>query len=140
MGIKFDEKSCGVVLFREESSERLFLVLHYPGGHWDLPKGHVEEDETEHETASRELLEETGIADLEFVDGYREEISYQHFPKGKLSNKQVIFFLGKTNLSDIRLSHEHHDYQWLPFEKAVTKLTFDNAKNLVKKAKEFLET
>ena len=140
MGIKFDEKSCGVVLFREENSERLFLVLHYPGGHWDLPKGHVEEDETEHETASRELLEETGIADLEFVDGYREEISYQHFPKGKLSNKQVIFFLGKTNLSDIRLSHEHHNFQWLPFEKALAKLTFDNAKNLVKKAKEFLET
>ena len=79
MGIKFDEKSCGVVLFREEKGEYLFLILHYPGGHWDLPKGHVEEGETEHETANRELLEETGIADLEFVDGYREEISYQHF-------------------------------------------------------------
>ena len=140
MGIKFDEKSCGVVLFREESSERLFLILHYPGGHWDLPKGHVEDNETEHETASRELLEETGIADLKFVDGYREEISYQHFPKGKLSNKQVVFFLGKTNLSDIKLSHEHHNFQWLPFKEAVDKLTFDNAKNLVKKAKEFLET
>ena len=140
MGIKFDEKSCGVVLFREEKGEYLFLILHYPGGHWDLPKGHVEEGETEHETANRELLEETGIADLEFVDGYREEISYQHYPKGKLSNKQVVFFLGKTELSDVRLSHEHHNFEWLSYENAISKLTFDNAKNLLIKAKEFLET
>ncbi len=140
MGIKYDEKSCGIVLYREEAGTNLFLILHYPSGHWDLPKGHVEEGETEHETAARELLEETGIADLEFVAGYREEISYKHYPKGKLSNKQVIFFLGKTELSDIRLSHEHHDFKWLGHENAVNKLTFENAKNLIRKAKEFLES
>ena len=116
MGIKFDEKSCGVVVYREEKGEKIFLVLRYPSGHWDLAKGHVEDGETEHETAARELLEETGIADVEFVDGYREEISYKHYPKGKLSNKQVIFFLGKTELSDIRLSHEHHDFEWLGYD------------------------
>ena len=59
MEIKYDEKSCGIVLFREEEGTRQFLLLHYPSGHWDLAKGHVEEGETEHETATRELLEET---------------------------------------------------------------------------------
>lgn len=141
--IKYDEKSCGIVLFREDQGQKHFLVLHYPGGHWDLVKGHVEEDETEQETATRELLEETGISDLTYVDGFREEISYKYynghnFKPAKLSNKLVVFFLGKTELEEINLSHEHKDFIWLPYEKAVEKLTFDNAKNLVRKAKEFL--
>ncbi|MFZ5500518.1 MAG: NUDIX domain-containing protein, partial [Candidatus Micrarchaeota archaeon] len=54
-----DEKSCGIVLFSEDGG-RLYLLLHYTAGHWDFPKGHVEADESEAETALRELLEETG--------------------------------------------------------------------------------
>ena len=139
MGMKIDEKSCGVVLFREEKGERIYLLLHYPSGHWDLAKGHVEQDEKEHETATRELLEETGIADLEYIDGYREEIVYRYFRKVKMSNKQVVFFLGKTQLSDIRISHEHKGSIWLPYKEAREKATFDNVKNLLDKAEKFLE-
>lgn len=138
MVIKYDEKSCGVVLFREKDGINLYLLLNYPSGHWDLVKGHVEVNETEHQTAARELLEETGIADVHFVDGFREEISYKYRRNKKMSNKQVVFFLGKTTLEKVKLSHEHHDYKWLPYEAAYNKLTFDNAKNLVKKAKNFL--
>jgi 8-oxo-dGTP pyrophosphatase MutT (NUDIX family) len=147
---EFDEKSCGIVVYREKDGINLYLLLHYPSGHWDLPKGHVEANETEHQTAARELLEETGISDVHFIDGFREEISYQyrrnknqggasHGVGGKkISDKQVIFFLGKTKLEEIKLSHEHHGFKWLPYEAAYNKLTFDNAKNLVKKAKNFL--
>ena len=35
------EKSCGAVLFRDLSGERIFLVLHSTQGHWTLCKGHV---------------------------------------------------------------------------------------------------
>lgn len=139
MGLDFDEKSCGIVVFREEKGERLYLVLKYPGGHFDFVKGHVEEGEKEHETATRELLEETGIADITFIEGFREQISYQYkkkisFLRRKPSNKQVIFFLGKTELKDVRLSHEHLEYFWLPFDAAYNKVTFDNAKELLEKA------
>lgn len=137
--IKFDEKSCGVLLFRVKDGTILYLLLHYPSGHWDLPKGHVEKGESEHETAARELLEETGIADINFIKGFREEISYEYKRAKKLSNKQVVFFLAKTELEDIKLSHEHKGFKWLPYGPAFNKLTFDNAKNLLKKAKKFLE-
>lgn len=137
--IKFDEKSCGILLFRVKDGTILYLLLHYPSGHWDLPKGHVEKGESEHETAARELLEETGIADINFIKGFREEISYEYKRAKKLSNKQVIFFLAKTELEDIKLSHEHKGFKWLPYGPAFNKLTFDNAKNLLKKAKKFLE-
>ncbi|MBI4232222.1 NUDIX domain-containing protein [Candidatus Peregrinibacteria bacterium] len=139
MGVKYHEKSCGMVLFREKDGIKLYLLLHYLGDHWDFPKGHVEKGENEHETAARELLEETGIADIRFVDGFREEVSYWYKRTGKPSHKQVVFFLAKTNLEDIRLSHEHKGFQWLPYSTAFNKLTFDNAQSLLKKAKEFLE-
>ena len=35
------ETSCGVVLVNLGS----ILLLQYPQGHWDLPKGHVEKDD-----------------------------------------------------------------------------------------------
>lgn len=139
MGIKYDEKSCGIVIYREKDGTNLYLLLHYPGGHWDFPKGHVEHGESEHQTASRELIEETGIADFQFVNGFREEVSYEYRRGKKMSNKQVVFFLAKTNLEEIKLSHEHHHFKWLPFGPAFNKLTFENAKNLLKKAKSFLE-
>ncbi len=136
---KFDEKSCGLVVFRKENNENLFLVLKYPGGHFDFPKGHVEkEDSSERATALRELEEETGIKNLKFIEGYKEEISYIYNRKNKLSNKHVIFFLGETEEKNVTISHEHTDYYWLPYDEALAKLTFDNAKSLLKKAKSLL--
>lgn len=131
------EKSCGIVVFHE-NDRREYLLLHYPGGHWDLPKGHVEKDETEEETALRELEEETGIGQAEFIPGYREVISYTYHRGPKLSTKEVVYFLASTNEKGITISHEHQDFLWLPYEEAVEKLTFENAKELVRKAEKKL--
>ena len=61
------ETSCGVVLVNFGS----ILLLQYPQGHWDFPKGHVEDNDADRKaTAGRELGEETGITDIEFVDGF----------------------------------------------------------------------
>lgn len=139
MGI-INEKSCGIVLFHEGKTERRYLVLHYPDGHWDLPKGHVEGEETEHETALRELEEETGITDIEFIENYREEISYTFKNKhngGQHTAKTVIYFLARSNEKEVKISHEHQDYKWLPYDAAFNKVSFDNAKNLLRKAEKF---
>lgn len=125
-------------MFRVKDGTILYLLLNYPSGHWDLPKGHVEKGEQEKETAARELLEETGISDVKFINGFREQVSYKYRRAKKMSNKEVIFFLGKTNLEEVKLSHEHLDFMWLPYGPAYNKLTFDNAKNLLKKAKKLL--
>jgi len=135
---QYDEKSCGIVLFRVEDGMRQYLVLKYPGGHLDFPKGHVEKGETEHETATRELIEETGIADATYIKGYREEISYSFWHKGKMTHKLVVFFLAKTEMKDVRISHEHLDSYWCDYGEAFNRVTFDNAKNLLKKAEKLL--
>ena len=132
------EKSAGIVLFRNDSSKNEFLLLNYPQGHWDFVKGKVEENETTHETAIRETKEETGISNIEFIDGFEESVEYDFRFKKEEIHKRVIFFLAKTDEKKIHLSHEHSGYIWLEYNDALKKTTFENAKNVLSKANEFL--
>lgn len=56
--------SCGVIII--DKTSRKLLACHpscrsYRDGNWDIPKGHVEGNETHAETALRELKEEANI-------------------------------------------------------------------------------
>uniref|UniRef100_M1Q271 Bis(5'-nucleosyl)-tetraphosphatase [asymmetrical] n=1 Tax=uncultured organism TaxID=155900 RepID=M1Q271_9ZZZZ len=135
-----EEISAGVIIYRE-TEPRQFLLLHYPAGHWDFPKGHVEENETAIQTALRELEEETSIVeeDVELKDDFEETIDYFYKKRGDLAHKKVIYLLGESDTKEVEISNEHQDYIWLPYKKALKKLTFRNAKNLLEKAKDKLE-
>ena len=135
-----EQKSAGIVLFRNASNKNEFLLLNYPQGHWDFIKGKVEQNETAHETALRETKEETGISNIEFVDGFEESVEYDFRFKKEDIHKKVIFFLAKTDEKNVRLSHEHNDYLWLEYNDALKKTTFANAKNVLSKANEFLSS
>ncbi len=134
-----EERSAGVLVFRE-AEERQYLLLHYPAGHWDYPKGHIEGGETPKETALRELKEETGIRpeDVELIEGFEETIDYIYKARRVMVHKQVIYYLGKTEQKSIDISNEHQNYIWLPYKESMEKLTFDNAKKVMKKGEKFL--
>ena len=101
------EHSCGIVLFHEN---KVLLLKYKGGGHWDFPKGHIENNESETETALRELKEETGISEVTLFSDFREIIEYS-FRKGRSTiKKQVIYFLGETEETNITLSHEHTNF------------------------------
>jgi len=131
------QKSAGIVLFQNFHGPNSFLLLNYPQGHWDFVKGKMERDETPYETARRETEEETGITDIEFIDGFEESVEYEFRFNNDLIQKKVIFFLAKTNISKISLSHEHKDFVWLEYEDAMKKITFQNAKKILAKANNF---
>ena len=133
------ETSAGIVLFRNISNENEFLLLNYPQGHWDFIKGKMEKNETPRETALRETKEETGISDIEFIDGFEESVEYYFRFNNENIHKKVIFFLAKTEtLQTVSLSHEHNDYLWLAYNDALKKTTYGNAKNVLSKANELL--
>jgi 8-oxo-dGTP pyrophosphatase MutT (NUDIX family) len=141
MGLKVCmEISAGGIVFRKEGDGIKYLLLHYPAGHWDFPKGNVEKGETEKETVRREVREETGIKDIEFIEGFREVIEY-FYRKGKeLVHKKVYFHLLKTSETKVRLSFEHKGYKWLPYKEACEIITFRNSKDVLRKADRFLKS
>ena len=133
-----EETSAGIILFRKEDSKILFLLLHYPSGHWDFVKGKMEEGESTHETAIREAKEETGITDITFLENFEEWIKYDFQYQGELVHKKVVFFLAETKTKQVMISHEHLDYTWMDYNTSMEKTTFDNAKTVLTRAQMLL--
>ena len=135
------ERSAGFVVYHVRPGDgpvadrAAYLLLDY-GRHWDFAKGHVEAGEDDLAAATRELAEETGITSVRVVAGFRHEIAYffRHKAKG-LIRKTVVFFLAEAPPdAQVRLSHEHVGYAFLPIEPAVKRVTFANAKQVLKLA------
>ncbi len=135
-----EELSAGAVVYHEDlmKGNRRYLVLHYPAGHWDFPKGAVEKGETEQQAARREILEESGLKIDSFIPDFRKKIEYHYRRSGGLSHKQVIFFLARSDLDEVKISFEHSGFEWLSFEQSVRRLTFENARNVLREANDFL--
>ena len=133
-----EETSAGIVLFRKEESKKLFLLLHYPSGHWDFVKGKMEKGESTHQTAIREAKEETGITDIKFIENFEEWIGYNFKHQGELVQKKVVFFLAETKTKEVKISHEHSGYTWMDYNEAMEKTTFNNAKTVSTKAQKLL--
>src|SRR3989338_118292 len=133
------EISAGAVVFRQ-NKEVKYLLLNYEEGHWDFPKGNIEKGEEEKETVKREIEEETGIAKISFIEGFKEKIKYFYKREGQTIFKEVIFYLCETKEEKIKISYEHIGYKWLSYDEAIKQLTFKNAKEILKKAHSFLNS
>lgn len=145
------EKSVGAIIFRVTQGQIEFLFMKYRNGHWEFPRGKVEDDETEHETMKREIEEETGISQVDIIDGFRETMRFSYKAYGQelverknnksciYIHKKVIFYLAKAMNDNVIISHEHQKFQWLTFKDGYKKLTFKNAKSILLIAHERLK-
>ncbi len=131
-----EERSAGTILYQESPLGKKYLLLNYPSGHWDFVKGNIEKGETFKQTVLREVKEETGISNIDFIEGFEDKIEYYYQRNGEVIHKEVVFYLACTKTNDVTLSHEHRDYAWLNFNDALMKLTYKTAQKLFKKIKE----
>lgn len=120
------------MVFRRAPGGAEYLLLKYPAGHWDLPKGNIEKGEEPIETMVREVREETGIVDLRVVPGYEKKIEYFYRRDGKKVHKTVVFFLAETSAEKVTISFEHQDYGWFDYAQAIKTVTYPNARRLIK--------
>lgn len=135
------ERSAGAVVYRQPPGQpREFLLLRYGAGHWGFPKGHVEDGETDPQAARREVTEETSIPPegQRFIEGFREDTIYT-FQRGRTRvEKKVLFFLVEVQQREVKISHEHTDFTWLPYQKAREQLSFEGPRRALHNAEEFL--
>ena len=127
------EKSCGCIVMNDKKE---ILLIHHNAGHWDFPKGHVEEGETEVQTAIREVKEETNI-DVEVNEKYRYTVEYS--PKEDVM-KEVVFFLAKniSNNGEAQLE-EVSEVKWFKLDEAIQKITYNTSKEILIKIKKDID-
>lgn len=126
------EKSCGgVIFYKTRRNTKILLVKNNNGRYWSFPKGHIEEGETEQQTAIREIKEETGL-DVTLVPGFREISEYSPF--GKI-RKRVVFFLARAFTDNVKIQEEEIDsYIWVDLQQARKLCSYDNDLRIIEKA------
>lgn len=133
------EKSAGAIVFTRDNNEIKYLLIQYGLGHWGFPRGLIEEGEAIGDAARREIEEETGLKDLEFLPGFKQTVRFFFKWEGKNILKFVTYFLAQAKTKEVKLSYEHKDFVWLPYEKTQEKLKFKNAEKALKMAHQFLK-
>ena len=131
------EKSCGAVVFTRIGGEIRYVLAQSLEGIYGFPKGHVEPGETEHETALREIREEVGLRPV-LIDGFRV-VTEHPLPKKPDTIKQVVYFLAEYADQDIVFQKEELlSAPLLSFDEALARFTFDNSKQVLTQANDFL--
>ncbi|MBI3671783.1 NUDIX domain-containing protein, partial [Candidatus Azambacteria bacterium] len=97
--------------------------------------------ESDIEAAKREFEEETGISEYEIPDEKNFFIEEYFFKKeNDIVYKTVKYFIAFTKNKNVNMQmSEVADFKWLPYEEAVSQLTFHEGKDIAKKANEFLK-
>ncbi len=130
------EISCGGVIYEKRGDKLYFVIIKSREGFYGFPKGHMESGETEIETAKREVKEEVGL-DVEFVDGFREEIYHKLTKKKDL--KKVVYFLAKYSGGTLKYQRrELSGAEFMAYEDALSVIVFENTREVLTKARDFI--
>ena len=130
-------KSCGFVVYKVINGINFYLIIKSLNDDYGFPKGHMENNETEIQTAIRELKEETNV-EVKVIDGFRKQIEY------KISSindaiKVGIYYLGLCVNDEIIIQEkEVKEAYFTTYEKALELLTFKETKSILKCAQEFI--
>ena len=133
-----EEISCGAVVFTRVGGEIKYVIIQQRGGHYGFPKGHMEGNETELETAVREVREEIGLTPT-FIDGFRTSDEYM-LPNKRNKKKKVVLFLAEYSGQRIVIQKkELISVSLCLYSEAMELLSFDGSKRMLAEADAFLK-
>lgn len=121
------EKSCGCIIINDN---KVLLVYEKNQNFWGFPKGHVEKNEKEIETAIREVKEEVGL-EVDIQKGKRYEFKYKI---GNDIEKTCVLFIAYPKTYNIKNQEsEIANSNWYSFDDAINTLSYENLKEILKK-------
>ena len=136
--------SAGGVVVRQlpDQPAEVALIAVGPRNRWQLPKGLIDADETPETAATREVREETGIEAKLVAPLEKVEYWYVATRRGTRMryHKFVHFFLFAYIAGDVA-NHDHEvtEARWVPFDQALTFLTFPSERKVVEQARTMVE-
>ncbi len=131
------EKSCGAVVFTRVDEAIKYLLVANLSGIYGFPKGHMEGNETEIETALREVFEETGL-NIQLIDGFRTTDAHL-IPEKKDTIKHITYFLGTFEHQNVVYQKEELSGAYLvSYEEALGLFQFESSKRILKEANDYL--
>ncbi len=125
------EETCGGVVVNNGK----VLVVLQKNNMWCLPKGHINDNESLEECARREIYEETGINDLEFVK--KIGFYFRGSKSGPDVKKKITMLLFKTNETELNPT-DAKEAKWLEIDKVADILSYDEDREFFLKIKDDL--
>lgn len=133
------EKGVAIIAYKKSRGSRRFLILkrkkNWDG--WEIPKGHLEEDDY-NKTVEIELDEEAGIGkeNIENIEALEEDVEWSFDDDGEEVKREYRGFLVK--ISDEAFvdtsenpSDEHETGFFMKYEDVESLLTYDNQRELL---------
>lgn len=132
------EVSSGAVVFTRKDNEIYFVIVKSLEGFYGFPKGHIEGNETEEETALREIYEEIGIRP-QILTGFRTTDEHT-IPNKTDVIKRIIYFVAEYDNQQICYQEDELEGAYLmTYEEAMSAFQFESSKRILNEAKEFIE-
>ena len=135
------ETSAGGVIYRWQAGSPHVLLIRDRYRHWGFPKGHLEGAETAADAALREVEEETGLAQLRLGPRLQTIDWFFRF-RGRLIHKFCHFYLIESASAETvpQLDEGITECVWLPLHEAIATISYDNAREVLRAAADFLST
>lgn len=131
------EKACGAVVYTFLNGRIHYVIIQQQEGFHGFPKGHVEKNETEEETALREIYEEVGLRPT-LIKGFKVIDEYPLLRKQHVI-KQVVYFLAEYSSQAIIIQEEELlGAMLLPYEEAIKILDYESSRTVLAQADHFL--
>lgn len=135
------EFSAGGIVYKKIGGETFILIAQHSGHHgWVFPKGLIgdkKKGEKKEEAAIREVKEEAGV-DAKIIKPLTP-LTYWYAWEKEKRKKTVYYFLMEYKSGDItKHDHEMEKVEWLPVEKIVERLTYENEKRVFNEAVAFI--
>jgi 8-oxo-dGTP pyrophosphatase MutT (NUDIX family) len=133
----------GFVISKTDPSLVALMARFNRGGklEWCIPKGHLEEGETNEQAALREVFEETGL-EAKIITSLGE-VSYQFIQSGVRINKTVHVYLMEQTGGELSFDKDPHkeasELEWVQVSELLTRLSHSNERRIARMAVELIE-